>query len=133
MIHRERRQPVLAFVVTREHVSQPGFLVNEDGSLGDRNGVKCLSIEHKLGIHGSPTCVMEYDGATGYHPPDTYYGYHPPTMYFPLVVEECLMFEPTETEDRATLEAFAEALLSIAAEVQSDPELVKHAPTSTPS
>ena len=44
----------------------PKFLVNEDGSLGDRNQVKCLSIEHKLGIHGSPTCVMEYDGATGY-------------------------------------------------------------------
>jgi 3-(methylthio)propanoyl-CoA dehydrogenase len=44
----------------------PKFLVGEDGSLGDRNGVKCLSIEHKLGIHGSPTCVMEYDGATGY-------------------------------------------------------------------
>jgi alkylation response protein AidB-like acyl-CoA dehydrogenase len=44
----------------------PKFLVGEDGSLGERNGVKCLSIEHKLGIHGSPTCVMEYDGATGY-------------------------------------------------------------------
>jgi alkylation response protein AidB-like acyl-CoA dehydrogenase len=44
----------------------PKFLVNEDGSLGERNGVKCLSIEHKLGIHGSPTCVMEYEGATGY-------------------------------------------------------------------
>ncbi len=44
----------------------PKFLVNEDGSLGDRNGVTCLSIEHKLGIHASPTCVMEYDGATGY-------------------------------------------------------------------
>jgi 3-(methylthio)propanoyl-CoA dehydrogenase len=44
----------------------PKFILNEDGSLGDRNGVTCLSIEHKLGIHGSPTCVMEYDGATGY-------------------------------------------------------------------
>ncbi|MDQ1545941.1 MAG: 3-(methylsulfanyl)propanoyl-CoA dehydrogenase [Actinomycetota bacterium] len=44
----------------------PKFLLNGDGSLGGRNGVKCLSIEHKLGIHGSPTCVMEYDGATGY-------------------------------------------------------------------
>jgi 3-(methylthio)propanoyl-CoA dehydrogenase len=44
----------------------PKFLVNDDGSLGDRNAVTCLSIEHKLGIHGSPTCVMEYDGATGY-------------------------------------------------------------------
>jgi alkylation response protein AidB-like acyl-CoA dehydrogenase len=44
----------------------PKFLLSDDGSLGDRNGVTCLSIEHKLGIHGSPTCVMEYDGATGY-------------------------------------------------------------------
>jgi alkylation response protein AidB-like acyl-CoA dehydrogenase len=44
----------------------PKFLVNEDGSLGERNGVKALSIEHKLGIHASPTCVLEYDGATGY-------------------------------------------------------------------
>lgn len=44
----------------------PKFLVNEDGSLGERNAVECLSIEEKLGIHGSPTCVMNYDGATGY-------------------------------------------------------------------
>jgi alkylation response protein AidB-like acyl-CoA dehydrogenase len=44
----------------------PKRMVNDDGSLGDRNAVQCLSIEHKLGIHGSPTCVMEYDGATGY-------------------------------------------------------------------
>src|SRR5690606_21377748 len=40
--------------------------VNDDGSLGDRNGVNCLSLEEKLGIHGSPTCVLEYDNATGY-------------------------------------------------------------------
>jgi len=44
----------------------PKFLVNDDGTLGERNGVKVLSLEHKLGIHGSPTCVMEYDDATGY-------------------------------------------------------------------
>ena len=47
----------------------PKFLVNADGSLGARNDVKCVSIEHKLGIHGSPTCVMAYgdnDGAIGY-------------------------------------------------------------------
>ena len=47
----------------------PKFLVNGDGSLGKRNDVKCVSIEHKLGIHGSPTCVMAYgdaDGAIGY-------------------------------------------------------------------
>ena len=60
------------------------------------------------------------------------YGYHPPTMYFPLVVEECLMIEPTETEDRATLEDFARALLAVAREAAETPELVKHAPQHTP-
>ncbi|MBX3674731.1 MAG: acyl-CoA dehydrogenase C-terminal domain-containing protein [Burkholderiales bacterium] len=44
----------------------PKVLVKEDGSLGARNGVKCVSIEHKLGIHASPTAVMAYDNATGY-------------------------------------------------------------------
>ncbi len=44
----------------------PKFLVNEDGSLGDRNGVTCGSIEHKMGIHANSTCVMNYDSATGW-------------------------------------------------------------------
>ncbi len=44
----------------------PKFLVNPDGSLGERNGAQCVSIEHKLGIHGSPTCVMAYEDAVGW-------------------------------------------------------------------
>ena len=44
----------------------PKFLVNEDGSLGERNSLKCIGLESKIGIHASPTCVMEYDGATGW-------------------------------------------------------------------
>lgn len=44
----------------------PKYLVNDDGSLGERNGFRPIGLEHKLGIHGSPTCVMEFDGATGY-------------------------------------------------------------------
>lgn len=44
----------------------PKFLVKEDGSLGDRNAVSCGSLEHKMGIHGNATCVMNYDGATGW-------------------------------------------------------------------
>jgi hypothetical protein len=44
----------------------PKFLVNADGSLGAKNGVACGSIEHKMGIHGNSTCVMNYDGATGW-------------------------------------------------------------------
>ena len=44
----------------------PKVMVNDDGSLGDNNNVSCISIEEKLGIHASPTCVMEYDGSIGY-------------------------------------------------------------------
>jgi alkylation response protein AidB-like acyl-CoA dehydrogenase len=44
----------------------PKFLVNADGSTGARNSLSCGSIEHKMGIHGNSTCVMNYDGATGY-------------------------------------------------------------------
>jgi len=44
----------------------PKFLVESDGSLGERNGVSCGSIEHKMGIHGNSTCVMNYDGAKGW-------------------------------------------------------------------
>ena len=60
------------------------------------------------------------------------YGYHPPTVYFPLVVEECLMVEPTETEDRATLDAFAQAMLQINREIEEGLDVVKQAPHSTP-
>jgi acyl-CoA dehydrogenase len=44
----------------------PKFMINADGSLGKRNSVACGSIEHKMGIHGNSTCVMNYDGATGW-------------------------------------------------------------------
>ncbi|GBR72931.1 glycine dehydrogenase subunit 2 [Candidatus Termititenax aidoneus] len=59
------------------------------------------------------------------------YGYHPPTIYFPLIVPECLMIEPTETESKETLDAFCDAMLKIATEVKTNPELVKSAPHST--
>jgi glycine dehydrogenase subunit 2 len=60
------------------------------------------------------------------------YGFHPPTIYFPLIVPEALMIEPTETETKETLDAFAEAMLAIADEAAESPELLKEAPTSTP-
>jgi alkylation response protein AidB-like acyl-CoA dehydrogenase len=44
----------------------PKLLVNDDGSLGERNAVSCGSLEHKMGIHGNSTCVMNYDGASGW-------------------------------------------------------------------
>jgi glycine dehydrogenase subunit 2 len=60
------------------------------------------------------------------------YGFHPPTNYFPLIVHEALMIEPTETESLQTLEAFAEAMLKIADEAHSDPQVLKNAPHNTP-
>ena len=60
------------------------------------------------------------------------YGFHPPTIYFPLIVPEALMIEPTETESRETLDAFADALLKIADEARTDPELLHSAPHVTP-
>ena len=60
------------------------------------------------------------------------FGYHPPTVYFPLIVEEALMVEPTETESKETLDGLAAAMLQAAAEAASDPELLHEAPTTTP-
>ncbi|MBI3001065.1 MAG: aminomethyl-transferring glycine dehydrogenase subunit GcvPB [Deltaproteobacteria bacterium] len=60
------------------------------------------------------------------------YGFHPPTIYFPLVVPGALMIEPTETETRETLDAFADAMISIAREAKENPSLLKSAPHSTP-
>ncbi len=60
------------------------------------------------------------------------YGFHAPTMYFPLIVDEALMIEPTETESKETLDAFIEALLAIAKEASTDPDLVRNAPYTTP-
>ena len=59
-------------------------------------------------------------------------GFHPSTVYFPLVVEEAMMIEPTETETKETLEAFAAALLQVAREAAEDPELLHRAPVTTP-
>lgn len=59
-------------------------------------------------------------------------GYHPPTVYFPLVVEEALMVEPTETESKETIDGLAAALNQIAHEAATDPDLLHAAPVTTP-
>jgi glycine dehydrogenase subunit 2 len=59
-------------------------------------------------------------------------GFHPPTIYFPLIVKEALMIEPTETESKETLDEFIEAMLKIAATVETDPDAVLASPVSTP-
>ena len=60
------------------------------------------------------------------------YGFHPPTNYFPLIVPEALLIEPTETETKADLDKFVEAMESIAEEARRDPELLRNAPLTAP-
>ena len=60
------------------------------------------------------------------------HGFHPPTVYFPLIVEEALMIEPTETESLDELDRFADAMLAIAEEAAADPDLMSGAPYTTP-
>jgi glycine dehydrogenase subunit 2 len=60
------------------------------------------------------------------------FGFHPPTVYFPLLVEEALMVEPTETETKETLDAFADAIAAILEEAAQDPQIAKNAPYTTP-
>ena len=60
------------------------------------------------------------------------YGFHPPTIYFPLIVDEALMIEPTESESKETLDAFCDAMLAIAREVDESPDVVRSAPEHAP-
>ena len=60
------------------------------------------------------------------------YGFYPPTIYFPLIVPECIMIEPTETQSKASLDEFADALLKIAEEAKTDPQLLHDAPHHAP-
>ena len=93
--------------------------------------------------HGNRTCMHEFvaqgklEGAPGVNTLDIAkrlmdYDFHPPTVYFPLIVPEALMIEPTETESKETLDAFADALIAIAGEARENPELLKTAPHNAP-
>jgi glycine dehydrogenase subunit 2 len=81
-----------------------------EGRFDDAPGIRALDIAKRL---------MDYD-------------FHPPTNYFPQIVHEALMIEPTETENKDTLDAFAEALVKIAQEARQEPELLHSAPHRTP-
>jgi len=81
-----------------------------EGQWADAPGIRALDIAKRL---------MDYD-------------FHPPTNYFPLIVHEALMIEPTETENKDTLDAFVQALRKIAEEARTQPELLKQAPHKTP-
>ncbi len=82
------------------------FVLQADGFLG--SGIRALDIAKRL---------LDY-------------GFHAPTVYFPLIVKECMLIEPTESESKATLDAFIKAMEEIARECREDPNLVLNAPHS---
>lgn len=96
-----------AYKLPYDHLVKHEFVLSGDGVA---EGIRTLDIAKRL---------MDY-------------GFHPPTVYFPLIVKEALMIEPTETEPKEALDAFAQAMLAIAAEAQEHPELLREAPHSTP-
>jgi glycine dehydrogenase subunit 2 len=85
------------------------FVVQADNYLGQ--GVRALDIAKRL---------LDY-------------GIHAPTVYFPLIVKECMLIEPTETESLDTLDGFVEAMEAIVKEIQTDPDMVKSAPHTMPA
>ena len=104
------------------------------------NYLKVL-VEKSYRVKYPRRCMHEFvamgDIAEGVHTLDVAkrlidYGFHPPTIYFPLIVPEALMIEPTETEDKETLDEFAAVLVKIAEEAKTQPELLHAAPTTTP-
>jgi glycine dehydrogenase subunit 2 len=82
-------------------------------------GARALKREHGISATDVAKRLMDY-------------GFHPPTIYFPLIVPEALMIEPTETEAKETLDAFADAMLAIAREAAEDPEVLREAPHGRP-
>ena len=88
---------------------------------------------HEFVLAGPPKDVQQ----AGVHTMDVAkrlmdFGFHPPTVYFPLIVPEALMIEPTETESKETLDAFAEAMLRIVEEARENPEILHEAPHNAP-
>jgi glycine dehydrogenase subunit 2 len=118
----------------------PGLRRMAESAVLNANYLKAL-VEGAYEVPYKRRCMHEFvargDLAEGIHTLDVAkrlidLGFHPPTVYFPLIVREALMIEPTETESKETLDAFAAALLRIAREAKEEPELLRSAPTTTP-
>jgi glycine dehydrogenase subunit 2 len=104
-----RSRVAAAYELPYQQVCKHEFVASARG-IKARTGVRMLDIAKRLIDHG----------------------YHPPTIYFPLIVEEGMLVEPTETESLETLDAFADALLAIATEAESEPDTVRSAPHHAP-
>jgi glycine dehydrogenase subunit 2 len=134
---------VRAYTYIRAHGGSGLREVSEDAVLAANYLMHRLSGAYDL-PHGGRPCKHEFVASaaslkkrTGVRTLDIAkrlidFGFHPPTIYFPLIVEEAMLIEPTETESLETLDAFAEALIAIAAEAESSPDVVREAPHTAP-
>jgi glycine dehydrogenase subunit 2 len=133
---------VRAYAYIRAHGGSGLRQVSEDAVLAANYLRQRVGEAYDLPVHGP--CKHEFvasaasiKAATGVRTLDIAkrlidHGYHPPTIYFPLIVDECLLIEPTETESLETLDAYADALIAVAREASEDPELLKSAPHDAP-
>ncbi len=119
----------------------PGLKVASENAVLNANYLMSILKEHYF-LPFDRVCKHEFVitpknlKSTGVHTLDIAkrlldYGYHPPTIYFPMIVDEAMMIEPTETESKETLDEFAKVLIKIAEEARSDADLVKNAPHTT--
>ncbi len=97
------------------------FDVPKDHFIKHEFVVSCTNWKDKFGVRALDVAKRLLD-----------YGFHPPTIYFPLIVDEALMIEPTETEGKETLDGFAQALRDIYEEAKTNPKLLTSAPHDTP-
>ncbi len=132
---------VRAYTYMRVHGAS-GLRANSENAVLNANYL-LAKVRQRYHVPYDRTCKHEFvvegvwPDAPGVHALDISkrlmdYGYHPPTNYFPLIVHEALMIEPTETESKETLDAFAEVLLTIADEAHTQPELLHDAPHHAP-
>jgi glycine dehydrogenase subunit 2 len=117
-----------------------GFRRLAENAVLNANYIK-VRLEGHYKVKYPRRCMHEFvamgDIAPGIHTLDIAkrlidYGFHPPTIYFPLIVPEAIMIEPTETENKETLDAFVEVMIKIADEAKTTPDLLHHSPTTTP-
>jgi glycine dehydrogenase subunit 2 len=110
LLARLRREGVLQYLpAAYERLCMHEFVLS-GGPMKHELGIKTLDLAKRLLDHGV----------------------HPPTVYFPLIVDEALLVEPTETETKETLDRFAEVIAEILREAREDPEIARSAPYTTP-
>lgn len=121
-------------------LGEEGMRRMSENAVLNANYLKVL-VEKHYKVKFPRRCMHEFvamgDVAEGIHTLDIAkrlidYGFHPPTIYFPLIVPEAIMIEPTETESKETLDAFAAVMATIAEEARTHPELLRDAPHDTP-